>query len=323
MAGGAYYLMQPQTPEVPTQTYTLTFSSGTSGADWNTAGGSISNIISTAMPNVGITNVPGGGITNVLRLNSSQADLGLTYLSTLEAGLSGGTLGGVSIVNGSLPNVKAMLSFATPSAMTVVVRSDIAASSVDELVSKKIAMKWVAFTAGTANMMNARVMMSAAFSLTFDDLNKWGGTVSYLPAAQCQQQLQDGLADGYFGTNIVGESWIQQVMTTGKFKILPLSDAAIQKLTSLGYTSYTLKAGTYTNQNADVKTFADLTILVVRAGLPNDLVYYMTKAVVDGRATLALAVRSFTIDTTTMAKNVQPYLHPGADRYFRDMKYLS
>jgi TRAP transporter TAXI family solute receptor len=323
VAVGAYYLMQPKAPEMPTGSYTLTFTSGTTGADWFTAGGTISNLIATAMPNVVITNVPGGGVTNVLRVNSSQADLGLTYLSTLRAGLAGGTIGGVTVVEGYLTNVKAMLSFNIPSPMTIIVRSDIPASTMDELVSKKIPMKWLAFSAGTANMMNARIMLSVAFGVTFDDLKNWGGSVSLLPSAQCLQQLQDGLADGYFGTNVLGESWIQQIMLTGKFKILPLSDAALQKITALGYPQYTIKAGTYPNQNTDIKTFADQTILIVRADLPENLVYYMTKAVVEGRNTLTLAVHSFEIDPTTAGKKVQPYLHPGAERYFRDMGYLS
>ncbi|MFP3942812.1 MAG: TAXI family TRAP transporter solute-binding subunit [Alphaproteobacteria bacterium] len=110
--------------------------------------------------------------------------------------------------------------------------------------------------------------------------------------------------------------------------------AAGGKLTLLGFThnqlaqvnrkyplwsAYMLKAGTYPGQKAPVRTIAQPNFLAVRADVPEEHVYLITKAIFENLAFLSnihAATKEMSKDTALTGLPLP--LHPGARRYFEE-----
>ena len=80
-----------------------------------------------------------------------------------------------------------------------------------------------------------------------------------------------------------------------------------------------LPPGTYPNQAEEVRTIEHANLLVVRADIPDDAVYEITRSIWENLATLHEihgATRSMSLDSALLGIGVP--LHPGAARYYRE-----
>lgn len=106
-----------------------------------------------------------------------------------------------------------------------------------------------------------------------------------------------------------------------KIKLLSFTDEQIKQADGgLNlWTPFTIKAGTYPGQTEDIRTIAQPNFLAVRADLPEEDVYKITKTIFENlpflqaihKATSAMALES------AIAGLPVP-LHPGAARYFKE-----
>lgn len=319
--GGYFAWISTQAP--PSGPMEFTVSSGTTGAVWFVAGGAVADILTTNVPNLKATNIAGGGVTNIYRVDSGEADMGWTYITTLRAALGGGKIGPVKVLEKPAPNVAALLHIKGTSTLHVIARKDLGVDTLEEIIEKKMPLRWVSYPTGTSIYQVLRVFFKVAYGVNFpDDLKAWGGTISFVPGSQNGQMLKDGSADISICTQVAGHAWIQEVMLTGKFKLLHISDEAIEKMVSIGLLRDVIKAGSYPNQDYDVPTFADTTTMIIRKNLPEDLVYQVTKAIIENRDKLAEAAPAFAIDPNTCWKGIQDLLHPGAAKYLKEKGYM-
>ena len=90
------------------------------------------------------------------------------------------------------------------------------------------------------------------------------------------------------------------------------------------YASYTIKAGTYPNQDRDVRTTAVKMVMFTRGDMPEDVVYNLTKALWEHIDELGQAQKNLKglkpEDAVKDIANVP--LHPGAEKYYREIGVL-
>lgn len=82
---------------------------------------------------------------------------------------------------------------------------------------------------------------------------------------------------------------------------------------------YELPAGTYPNQSRDVRSVASPNVLAVRADVPEEAVYHITRTIWENLAVLQDihgATRDMSLDRAL--RGLGAPLHPGAIRYFRE-----
>ncbi|MFT5502010.1 MAG: TRAP transporter TAXI family solute receptor [Woeseiaceae bacterium] len=85
------------------------------------------------------------------------------------------------------------------------------------------------------------------------------------------------------------------------------------------WTRHTIPGGTYPNLPETIQSISHPNVLVVRADIPDDDVYEITKAIFDNLASLNeihKATREVTLEKALTGLGVP--LHPGAARYFRE-----
>ena len=100
----------------------------------------------------------------------------------------------------------------------------------------------------------------------------------YITFTDAADMLQNGSIDGAWIMSGAPASAVTQALTSGAH-LVPIPNELIEKLKAKypWYTSYTIKAGTYPNQNEDVNTSAIKMVMFCRGDLPDDVVYQMTK----------------------------------------------
>ncbi|MBQ4500855.1 MAG: TAXI family TRAP transporter solute-binding subunit, partial [Spirochaetales bacterium] len=87
------------------------------------------------------------------------------------------------------------------------------------------------------------------------------------------------------------------------------------------YVTYTIPAGTYPNQNQDIRTTAIKMVLFCSASLDDETVYMLTKTLWENMAELGEAqgnLRNLTAENAVRDIAGLP-LHDGAQRYYKEI----
>lgn len=156
----------------------------------------------------------------------------------------------------------------------------------------------------------------AAAGLTEQDIK-----AQYQSFADSTDALKDGKIDAAFIVAGAPTAAITELCTTNDAFLVPIDGDIAAKLMadSPFYTAYTIPAGTYAGQDADVQTVTVKATLIVSANADEEQVYNLTKAIFDNAAAIAaengkgaeLSVENATTGMTA------PF-HPGAAKYFAE-----
>jgi len=140
------------------------------------------------------------------------------------------------------------------------------------------------------------------YGVTMAEAESWGAKQEFVvvvtPAGP--EALQSGRID-------TGLSWAElpcpvYLGVTFDLKLLPIDDPGlIEMLKTMGYYETTIPAGTYPFLAEDVSTVASTSHLAVRPDMPEDIVYYVVKAVFNQKDLLIAAQADFADQLTPEA----------------------
>ena len=150
-------------------------------------------------------------------------------------------------------------------------------------------------------------------------------TPEWLGVSAGQEKIQNNQADGMTSISPYPYSVYTEMTMTGDGKLISLDDAAIVKLCEgdSPYAPGTIPAKTYQNQEADIKTIVMQTLLIADAKLSDDLVYELTKLIFENQDYLISQNNAFKyLNLETAAKGLTIPLHPGAERYYKEVGAL-
>ena len=156
-----------------------------------------------------------------------------------------------------------------------------------------------------------------AHGMTREDVSE-----DYSSFAQSADKLRDGNLDASLITAGIPTASITELANGHDITIVPLSGAEIAALQEVQpyYASVTLPGGTYRGVDEDVETLAVRAIWATHADLDEDLAYAMVKALYENTDTLAqVHVMGGQISLDTALESVSVPLHPGAERFYREM----
>jgi TRAP transporter TAXI family solute receptor len=112
-----------------------------------------------------------------------------------------------------------------------------------------------------------------------------------------------------------------------KLRMVQVTDEEFKGLKELnaGFVQHVIPKATYAQYGVDedVKTVQAPTILIASSKSPADLIYKVTKAVVESREDFARVTAAMKgVSAKDMAQNHGVPLHPGAERYYREAGLL-
>lgn len=201
-----------------------------------------------------------------------------------------------------------------PNYIQIVASKESGITSLADLKGKRISVG--APKSGTE--LNARAIFKAA-GLSYEDMGK----VEFLPYAESVELIKNRQLDATLQSSGLGMAAIRDLAAT-----LPVSFVAVpnEVTTAIGNAAYQpamIPAGTYDGQDVDVATVAITNILVSHEGVSDEVAYQMTKLMFDNLERLGNAHSAAKdIKLETAAKGLPIPLHPGAERFYKEVGAL-
>jgi TRAP transporter TAXI family solute receptor len=276
-------------------------------------GAKLAEMINKDIPNVRASTVPGPTEQNLVRIQKGDVEMCLTYtFQGLQVAEGKGEL------NAPAPDLRHVMSLYGSYHMAVVQKgSDI--KSLADLKSKPYRV-WVGPKASVFYPLNVAAL--AAYDVSPEDITKVGGVVNTMGYQNVAQAFQDGQIDVAFFSGPAPYSLLLQLDQAPGFRILSFTEAAGKRFAELlpGTGMATLKAGIYKSMPEAVTTPYVFNQIVASAKLPDDLVYRITK-LMNTRANdfhgLFAGADEITAEGALRYNKLK--LHPGAERYYREV----
>ena len=193
-----------------------------------------------------------------------------------------------------------------------------------QLITMDPSIKSVADLAGKAVSIGAPgsgVYFNAVDVLGAAGLTEADIQPQYLSFADSADGLKDGKIDAAFIVAGAPTAAITELCTTNSAYLVPIDGDIAAKLMagSPFYTAYTIPAGTYAGQTADVTTVTVKATLIVSASASEDDVYNLTKAIFDNTAAIAAENgKGAELSIENATSGMTAPFHAGAAKYYAE-----
>jgi len=166
--------------------------------------------------------------------------------------------------------------------------------------------------------LNARAVLKAA-GLSYKDFAK----VEYLPFGESVELMKNRQLDVTLQSAGLGVSALRDLSVSMKIVVVEVPADIVAKVGDAAYQPTVIPANTYEGQTKDVQSIAIQNFLVTHEGVSADTVYKMTKALWENLDAIAAAHASGkTIKRENALKGMPLPLHPGAEKYYREVGLL-
>ena len=136
----------------------------------------------------------------------------------------------------------------------------------------------------------------------------------------CIDQVRNRQIDAAIWPDAAGSASYTEMMQTGFARFVDIDDDIIEAMTKEMDFPFTLPAGAFPGQDKPVKTFAGSAVLAAREDVPDDIIYKLIKSMYENQEFLINVHPITKYMVLEQAMNGQPFpIHPGAEKYFREM----
>jgi len=298
----------------------LKFTTGASGGIFFIQAGIMSEILKKAYPGSEINAFPGGAIGNLGVVSKGVADIGLTHINMYPLALNG-----KAPFKQKYDNVAAIMKHGYYSYAQLFVTEKSGVKSFQDIKEKKVPLK-IATTGKAGASYWMAVWLLEEHGITIDALKSWGGKLLNGSMNDAVNWFRDGQVSAWAGGGHLPSNAPLQISQFAKVRLLSVDKAHVDNLVGRvqGAEARTIPAGTYpkmVNGSQDVHTFSDPGGIIVRKDLPDDVVYKITKALVENAETIRKGAGMHEFNPKTAWQNIGP-LHPGAAKYFKERGWM-
>ena len=280
---------------------------GTSGV-YYPLGVALSQIYGKAIP---------GSKTSVQATKASAENLNLLQAGRGEAAISlGDSLSDAWKGNeeaGFKSPLKKLRTIATlyPNYIHFVATADSGIKSLADIKGKRISVG--APKSGTE--LNVREILKAA-GISYKDFSK----VEYLSYAESVELMKNKQLDVTLLSSGLGVAALRDLAVSQKVNFLTIPAEIVAKINDPAFLVGVIPAKTYEGQNSDVTTVSVFNYLVTHEGVSTDTVYTMTKSMFENLVQMSAAHSAAkAIKKENAAKTPPAPLHPGAEKYYREI----
>lgn len=284
-------------------------STGSTEAASYVMGASMSKIVSRVYPEILLTvQASGGGQENQQNLISGRCDFGITYGPDLAHALKG---------EDAAKYKELTALYAYPyGALQIVTLADSGIKTIADLKGKKVCVGAPGSSGATLIWPNV---------LKFYGIDKENTKFQYLNTAAASDALKDGVIDAMTLLTKDTVAGVMNISLTKKLRLVEIPhDATAEKVMAEvpGFYKAFGKQDLYGKAQVNegpVPTLGLAGILAVRSGVPDDVVYKMTKALFENLEEFGKAhasAKDVTLEDAT--KNAMIPIHPGAAKYYKE-----
>ncbi|MDY4610755.1 MAG: TAXI family TRAP transporter solute-binding subunit [Sphaerochaetaceae bacterium] len=282
---------------------------GTGGA-YYPVGVGLSEILVKSLPGLSVSvEVTGGTVEN-----PGLVDIGDCEIGIANSDMAYFAMEGTTPFDRQHKNLRGFINGMAPGVVHYAVLANSGIDTLKDLAGKRIA---VGPQGNSTSLFFEKVLNLMGY--------KWSDiTPSYLSFSEGMQALADGKVDMAIASAGPPVSAVQELAASGKkFKLLEFDEGFRAKFLEAYpyYIAYDIPKETY-GLAGDTHTVATTNMLMVNAGLSEEFVYDMTKAVFENLDSLVAAAPATATITLGDAPNTSIPLHEGAAKYYREMGVL-
>ena len=254
----------------------------------------------------------GGSIANINAIAAGDMDMGVAQSDWQYHAYNGTS----KFEGNKIDDLRAVFSV-HGEPFTVVARTDSGATDFDSLFGKRVNVG----NPGSGQRGTMEVVLGA-MGKSIDDFS----LASELKSAEQSAALGDNKVDAIVFTAGHPNGSIQEATTTTDAKLIPVTGPAIDKL--VADNSYYAKAivpgGMYKGNDTDVETFGVKATFVTKAGVPDEVVYTVVKAVFDNFDRFKGLHPAFANlkEEDMISGGLSAPLHPGAEKYYKERGWM-
>jgi hypothetical protein len=256
--------------------------------------------------------IPGDTVSNAALVNGEQADFGFVH-NTIAYQAYNGT----GEFDEKLEHLRSVNTFYTSLGQFFLLDS-FGVHTMEDFFEKKPAVRISISTSATAKDFEN---LLSVYGYTLDDLIAWGCQIDNRAIADATSMLADGALDGYYSTIGPGNSHI--VANTAN-KAMTLVEADVEHVEKMaakyGYVLDTIPKGAYNFLDHDVISYGVFTMLITSDHVSDDVVYKTLKSMHENLDYMK-SVHNLIKDLSpeSMIQNVAIPLHPGAERFYKEL----
>ena len=296
------------------QTVSLVFSAGPTGGTWTPMAAATAGVIKKKYPELDVLVEPGAALVNMEKMRNDKADLGWSMTTVLADARAG-----ANSWKGKQTDKPLFVANYYPNVWQLVVPASSDIRKFSDLKGKAVALP----PRGNTSLAEGWELLLKANGMTLNDL----GTKSYGSITENAETIRNRqtTAMGWFTT--VPASFMLDLGTSLKLRLIPVTEAELAKLKQVnaGFVQHVISKNTYAQYGVDedLVTFQSPTILIAHAKTPVDVVYKITKAVVEGREEFGRVTAAMKgVSAKDMAQSFGQPIHPGAEKYYREAGLL-
>ena len=295
---------------------TLLFYHGKPGGSWYPTGIGLNGVWKTYIPNIAITNIPGGGDANAVAIAEGVADIALSDSAALGHALFGLEPYVKAFAPDELPTIASFWS----DTGAWIVWKDSGIMTVADLKGKRISPS----ETGSGDEGVARQMLEV-MGMSYDDMAK----VELVPSGDALDLMKDGHVDAvYTSFDSVGDPGLTPLQLTREIRFLSVPDDVLAKMVELnpGLTIGYTEPGSYRGIDEALPQLGETLGLMARQGLSEDLVYDLTRVMVEHWESHMQPVLE-ALALVTPEELARPLsgtaFHPGAARYYKERGWIN
>ncbi|MFX0197869.1 MAG: TAXI family TRAP transporter solute-binding subunit [Candidatus Hodarchaeota archaeon] len=290
----------------------LKIGTGSSGGVWYPQGAIIADEINKTLAPLSASVTPGGAVSNIAKLERNDLQMAMTYTN-----LEGLAWQGKGPFEKPHRNIRHLVSTMVYP-FNMVVRADSGITKIEQLKDKKI----IPGQKGFVSEWFARKVLEA-HGLTYEQITKNGGLISYLSYKEGAALLQDKHAHCFALMAPHPSSLLMGLSTQTKIKLLPIEENMLKKIMGkikgLAQVTVPNKPETY-DVGRVVPALGAVMVYLVREDMSEELAYRITKIIYDKMPEMAASVvkQLATVKVEGLDRAAAAPLHPGAERYLRE-----
>jgi TRAP transporter TAXI family solute receptor len=301
-------------PATAQQKASIVFSAGPTGGSWTPMAAATAEVVKKKFPEVDVQVEPGAALVNMEKIRNDKADLGWS-MTTVLADARAGT----NTWKGKQTDKPLLVANYYPNVWQLIVPLDSDVRQLTDLKGKAVALP----PRGNTSLAEGWELLLKASGMKLDDL----GTKSFGSISDNGELIKNrqAVAMGWFTT--VPASFILDVGSARKVRMVPVAEDIIAKMRQFnhGFIRHVIPKATYAAYgiDEDVVTIQAPTILIASSKTPAEVIYKVTKAIVEGResfANVSAAMKGVT--AKDMAQNFGLPYHPGAEKYYKEAGLL-
>lgn len=309
-------------PAMPTALHAedkaYTVSAGSISGSWFAIMTTMFELYRNNIDDLTYTTIPGGSVANPISLSTGQSQFAMSYSTNLFAAARGD-----EPYEAQLDNIRAIANTGLSAYMHVYFDNSLGIETLDDIAARQIPLKIDTGPRGGGGELAAGRML-AAHGASYEDIQAWGGSITYSPYREAMDRVNDKQIDGFANDDLPGAPLFAEFAGKDDITIYSQSAEAIALMESeYGYIPGVIPAGTYEGQDQDIMTTYQTPLFVTTADMDEEVVYQMTKLMFEKTDELIAGHNAFTaLDVNKAPFGLTVPLHPGAERYYREIGVL-